>query len=318
MSPILWRGAAGKTSLKQIAERNTTVGSVVISADGAVALSGPLDGQREPLPLWDLKLGTVRALSYTVSDVQALALSADARHVAWGGAGRTIGLLDTGKGKVRRLKGHTGTILAVAFSPDGTRVLSGGADKTVRLWDTRTGKELRRFTEHEGPVTCVALSPDGTSGLSGSADKTICLWQLRRDGAHVVPPGKARPSPPAGGNPDSAPSGKVLSNVQGNLAVTDPFDRLRRTSRAKVYNVKLTVGKTYQIDMISEIVDPYLRLEGPTGAVLAEGDDSGGGLNARIQYTCRHTGTYQVIATTFGNTAGRQPTGAFTLTIRED
>ena len=45
---------------------------------------------------------------------------------------------------------------------------------------------------------------------------------------------------------------------------------------------KMTAGKTYTIDMVSKQIDSYLRLEEASGKQLAEDDDSGGNLNAKL------------------------------------
>jgi tetratricopeptide (TPR) repeat protein/CHAT domain-containing protein len=84
---------------------------------------------------------------------------------------------------------------------------------------------------------------------------------------------------------------------------------------AITYLVKLAAGKTYVIDMISpdeKALDPFLRLLDARGKQLAEDDDGGEGLNARIIYKAENTTAYQVVAMCFG-----QGRGAFTLTIRE-
>src|SRR5579862_6480339 len=54
---------------------------------------------------------------------------------------------------------------------------------------------------------------------------------------------------------------------------------------AITYKVKLEASKTYVIDMISpdqKVLDPFLRLLDAKGKQLAEDDDGGEGLNARI------------------------------------
>ena len=82
-----------------------------------------------------------------------------------------------------------------------------------------------------------------------------------------------------------------------------------------VYEVKLTAGKTYVIDMVSpdqRALDPYLVLQDADRKHLAEDDDGGDGLNARIIYRARRDGVYRILATSYD--AGR---GDFTLTVRE-
>jgi RNA polymerase sigma factor (sigma-70 family) len=81
------------------------------------------------------------------------------------------------------------------------------------------------------------------------------------------------------------------------------------------YIVKLEKGKTYQIDMIGanqKTLDPYLFLKDPGGKEVARDDDSGGNLNARILYTAKTSGNYQVQAAWV-----QHGVGEFTLTVRE-
>ena len=68
----------------------------------------------------------------------------------------------------------------------------------------------------------------------------------------------------------------------------------------------MTAGVTYTIRMAANSpgFDPYLRLENPFGQVVAEDDDGDGFPNARITYVCPQTGSYRVIATSFGGTLG--------------
>ena len=66
---------------------------------------------------------------------------------------------------------------------------------------------------------------------------------------------------------------------------------------------------TYVVDMVSMVFDAYLRLEDAQGNQLAEDDDSGGDLNARIVHKSAQTGRYRIYATTFR----ANDTGAYTL-----
>jgi tetratricopeptide (TPR) repeat protein len=80
------------------------------------------------------------------------------------------------------------------------------------------------------------------------------------------------------------------------------------------YEVKLSAGKTYVIDMVSpdqKALEPFLMLKDSDGEHLA-GDDDGGGVNARIIFPVGRDGVYRIHATSFNG--GR---GAFTLTVRE-
>jgi len=118
--------------------------------------------------------------------------------------------------------------------------------------------------------------------------------------------------------PPTPATGKLTLNngqasVQGNLAANDPKDRMRPASVCKVFTINMVAGKNYQIDMIKgNDLDPYLRLEDSAGKNLAQDDDSGGNLNARLVFNCTQTGEYRIVATTFIGGIGN-----FTLQVTE-
>jgi serine/threonine protein kinase len=122
---------------------------------------------------------------------------------------------------------------------------------------------------------------------------------------------------------DAAKWRAILEQHEGTLVgpVHDIGDGLKlhgkldAQSPTLVYQVKFSAGKTYVIDMISpdqKALDPFLVLKDADGQQVAEDDDSGGGLNARIIYRALRDGVYRIHATSFN--AG---SGAFTLTVRE-
>jgi tetratricopeptide (TPR) repeat protein/tRNA A-37 threonylcarbamoyl transferase component Bud32 len=91
--------------------------------------------------------------------------------------------------------------------------------------------------------------------------------------------------------------------------------RLNAKTTKLIYQVNLKAGMTYVIDMISsdpKALDPYLILADSKGVKLAEDDDGGGGLNARITFRAVKDGAYRIVAASFGP-AGN---GEFTLTVR--
>jgi hypothetical protein len=75
----------------------------------------------------------------------------------------------------------------------------------------------------------------------------------------------------------------------------------------------MIVNRTYVIDLHSGQFDSFLRLEDSAFRQLAQDDDSGGGLDARIIFRCPRTDNYRIIATSLG-----QGQGAYTLTNREN
>jgi hypothetical protein len=82
------------------------------------------------------------------------------------------------------------------------------------------------------------------------------------------------------------------------------------------YNVKFVAGKTYVIDMVSpdqKALDPYLLLFDPSGKKVAEDDDGGEGLNARIVHRAEASGLYRIVCSSFEKSGA----GPYTLAVRE-
>ncbi|HBB35334.1 MAG TPA: serine protease [Cyanobacteria bacterium UBA8803] len=66
-----------------------------------------------------------------------------------------------------------------------------------------------------------------------------------------------------------------------------------------LYAFQGRAGQRLQIDMTSRDIDSYLILLDPNGNDLAQDDDSGGGMNARIAITLPADGTYLLIANSY-------------------
>jgi pre-peptidase len=91
----------------------------------------------------------------------------------------------------------------------------------------------------------------------------------------------------------------------------DPVDRIRKVP-AKTHVVELNKGKIYRIEMTSTEIDSSLRLEDEAGKTLAQDEDSGGGLNARIDFRPPADGQYRIQATTYAGGVG-----SYKVTVRE-
>jgi len=113
-----------------------------------------------------------------------------------------------------------------------------------------------------------------------------------------------------GGGPVDVPQG--MGTFNGFLGPGDPRDPMRHAP-CRIYNVRMVAGRTYVINHQSNQFDAFLRLEDSAFRQLAQDDDGGGGLNARIIFRCQRTDNYRVIATMLGGN-GR---GAYTLIIQE-
>jgi tetratricopeptide (TPR) repeat protein len=99
--------------------------------------------------------------------------------------------------------------------------------------------------------------------------------------------------------------------VEAELTLAGTLDA--QTPRL-LYQVQLAAGATYVIDLVSpnpKELDPYLVLRDAAGKRLAEDDDSGGNLNARLTFTAPTAGVYRLQVTSVNGAAGD-----FTLTIR--
>lgn len=131
------------------------------------------------------------------------------------------------------------------------------------------------------------LLPDLKAGKLGKAAAAFKLGPLPKTPEHIL-------------------------HLGDNLSNKDPISKLGKGRFMKVYDVKLTKGVTYLIEMNSSEIDPYLMLEDPTGKKITEDDDGGGFPNAKIVFSAPEDGDYRIIATTF------QPneSGNFTLSVR--
>jgi hypothetical protein len=164
---------------------------------------------------------------------------------------------------------------------DSLLVVKDAADKQL-AWDDNSGGGLNALIMFDAPK-------DGTYKVYALALKGTGAFnlQIREAIVHEVGDGLTL-------------KGSIGKNKAPNFA----------------YNVKFTAGKTYVIDMISanqKALDPYLLLMDPAGKKVAEDDDGGEGLNARITYRAEVTGTFRIVCTSFEKSGA----GPYTLTVRE-
>jgi hypothetical protein len=107
---------------------------------------------------------------------------------------------------------------------------------------------------------------------------------------------------------------RQLMSIEDELTINDvPY---RNGHYCKIIKLKLKARHIYTIDLVQREGgwDPYLYLENDKMEVLAQDDDSGGMLNARLRYVPKQTGEYRIIATTFAP----DMVGGFRLTVREE
>jgi formylglycine-generating enzyme required for sulfatase activity len=105
---------------------------------------------------------------------------------------------------------------------------------------------------------------------------------------------------------------KLVFKTKATLADSDSrFEAPGGSFLAKRFEVKLQAGKTYQLTMDSQQVDSFLMLQDRAGKELASDDDSGGNLNALLNYTAPRDDTYTVAAISI------KGKGSFVLTVME-
>eukprot|EP00537_Pseudo-nitzschia_pungens_P002960 CAMPEP_0172373572 /NCGR_PEP_ID=MMETSP1060-20121228/52291_1 /TAXON_ID=37318 /ORGANISM="Pseudo-nitzschia pungens, Strain cf. cingulata" /LENGTH=325 /DNA_ID=CAMNT_0013099953 /DNA_START=36 /DNA_END=1013 /DNA_ORIENTATION=+ len=160
------------------------VSDVVISSDGAFALSASWDSE---LRLWDIATGkTTRRFVGHEKDVLSVAFSADNRQIVSGSRDGTIRLWNTlGECKYSidssgENKGHTEWVSCVRFSPSLTvpLIVSSGWDKLVKVWNITNCQLRRDLVGHTGYLNTVCVSPDGSLAASGGKDGTAMLWEV--------------------------------------------------------------------------------------------------------------------------------------------
>jgi WD40 repeat protein len=294
--------------------------AVAFSPDGKRLASVSSDNT---VKVWDVQTGQeVLTLRGHTAGVESVAYSPDGKRLASASSDKTVRIWDTQTGQeVLTLRGHTGASMSVAFSPDGQLLASASRDKTVRVWYAQGG-----LASLKGTDTTERGAQDASAAKAPRAREDLLkAWLLTKVlFPHLSVPAEVFPLPPltrkthdggvprvAGARPIELQSGAV--QIKDKLTATDPRDRLRRQSACKAYTVKLLAGHSYCIDMTSDQLDSYLRLEDSQGNELAHDDDSGGNRNARLFFTPPKEGVYRILGTSY-----KAASGAFTLTIRDE
>lgn len=98
------------------------------------------------------------------------------------------------------------------------------------------------------------------------------------------------------------------SAIYERLDTTDDY-LVEDNSYIDVYRFEGRAGQRVVIDMTSQEIDSYLILFDPDGNVIAQDDDGGGGLNARLDIVLTADGIYTVYANSYRSSE----TGSYTL-----
>lgn len=109
-------------------------------------------------------------------------------------------------------------------------------------------------------------------------------------------------------------SGRAIKlGKQATGALNDQDPKLRGRGPYQMWNLRGKRGQRIMIDMASSSFDTYLMLRTAEGILLARDDDGGDGNNARIRTILPRSGTYSIVATSYGAAAS----GDYSLTVGE-
>jgi len=128
--------------------------------------------------IWDAAKG--HALGYwgVDADINAVALSNDARHVLLGLTdGRAIHIDQLTQRRVEVIAHQGERVAAVDLVADGSIAATGGNDGRVMVWRASDAAELNVF-EHRARVTIVKFAPGHERLLSADESGDAAIWDL--------------------------------------------------------------------------------------------------------------------------------------------
>src|SRR5262249_51147025 len=103
---------------------------------------------------------------------------------------------------------------------------------------------------------------------------------------------------------------KTILDKKATLTANDPADnqlsQKKMKAHMKEFTVDMVAGRTYQIEVKSTAFDPFIRVGGPNGMQVAQGND-------RVSYRATVNGTFRIHAI-----ARNHKLGAFHVTVVEN
>jgi WD40 repeat protein len=155
-----------------------SVGSIAVSPDETMAVSGSIDGR---LRLWNIKedrvvgdpleghKDVVRCLDWSPNGLEIASGSEDGAVRRW--------IPDTGRQIGPTIETSHEWVNAIKYSPQSDKIATGGHDNMIRVW-SKDGELLIQMKGHDNRVNSLCWSKDGAYIFSGSSDRTIRKWQL--------------------------------------------------------------------------------------------------------------------------------------------
>lgn len=195
---------------------------------------------------------------------------------------------------------------ALVFDPMGNAVQrdddSGeGLNARINYTCPTTGNYRLAVTAFSSNTTGGPYTMQVT-GMAGPTQPMISPAQPMQPTVTTVP-GATMPQPAASG-PIAAP-GQVGTIVYGQMAqgrLETGDQTMNDGTFADVWTFQGNAGQTITVDVLSDEFDAYAQLLDAGGNRLAEDDDSGGNLNARLTFTLPASAQYQIVVNNFGDT----------------
>lgn len=161
------------------------INRALFSRDGRTLVAAGDDGVR----LWDVtdtrRPALLSEFAAGGADVEAAALSSDARRLATAGLDGSVQVWELSDPRrpvlVSGFAAHRRAAWSVALTADGAVAATAGDDGTARLWDLsdpRNPGPLATLTGHIGAVRGLALSPDNRTLATTGDDDTGRLWDI--------------------------------------------------------------------------------------------------------------------------------------------
>jgi WD40 repeat protein len=172
----IWDAASG--SLKaSFAGHSDWVHSVVLSRDGATAISGANDcalcmwNLSQPQPVFEAPSG-----GKTISSV---ALHPNGQQLAVVGFSKKLEIVNTSTGQVsQEIDGPCVDVRTVVFSSRGDRMAAAGRNGKIRIWNVDNGKKLADIVTNDRRIRALAFSPDGMFIAAAGDGPSIGVFEV--------------------------------------------------------------------------------------------------------------------------------------------
>ena len=154
---------------------------IAYSSDGKLLITC----DKNQVKIYDPASGDlIKTLDGQQTDVTAVAISMDGKHIASGDIDGSVVIWDgPADDSPMKLAGHTESIEEITFSPDGKWLVTAGDDAALKIWDVLSGDILQDYMGFTGVVVGVTFSPDGKR--FAFSDGAIHVWQFKTGSAKI-------------------------------------------------------------------------------------------------------------------------------------